>query len=32
MFSDSTVYAPACPSVSSQETVKDGTGPFRGRE
>ena len=26
----STVRAPACPSVSSHDTVKDGTGPFSG--
>ena len=28
----STVSAPAWPMVSSQDTVKDGTGPLRGRE
>ena len=27
-----TVSAPAWPRVSSHETVKDGAGPWRGRE
>ena len=31
-LSASTVTAPACPSVSSHEKVKDGLGPCRGRE
>ena len=32
IFSCSTVSAPACPSVSSHETVKDGAGPWSGSE